>query len=431
MKGFFTATALLFFFSSCKESGVQIAKPSTFVKYFSDGNQDDAVDVIQTSDKGFLILSHSVNSSTGHGWISLTKTDLSGNSMGDIKPIISSNSLSDLRPSNVVAIKDNAGNDTGYVIVGTLLNSSFGAELFVARIKPDGTLIDSISYNRNKGGDAASFRNKVGDYVMGKGVAQSTNQTNDFFVVGQVVQADLVSPPLDKTGKPVDDMFFAQINGNTLDTVFTRTYGAGTSSLANRLFLDFGQTDAYWGGTRTDANGNGIHMRFTKSGFNSQNTAFDMTYPIGDISSSTLGNDISPYGYGFVIIGNDQAKTQIVLASLGTVGNEISPILHLPTDNSKIIQISGNSVCSTLDGGLLVLGTNAVDAQGTNTDYYLNKLDAFGTTIWEKNHGGQYPDVGVRVLQSSDGGYVVLGTTTLANVKTVFLMKTDSQGNIQ
>jgi len=423
MKGLFTIVCFLFLFSSCKESGVQLAKPSTFVKYFSDGQQDDAVDVLETSDNGYLILSHS-DSSSAFGGINVIKTDQSGNTLWEKS---FRRNKSDLSPSNFVAMKDNSGNDQGYVIVGTVKNSNFGARLLILRIKADGSFIDSVSYYTNKFGNANSFRTLTGEYVLGKGVAQSSNATNDIFVIGQVVQVDLVTPVLPDIKGKGGDMYFAQIDGSNLDTVFTKIYGAGTSVLARRLFLDYTQTSAYWGGTRTDDQG--THMRLVNSKFNSQLTNFDLPYPTG--SSGYYGNDISPYGYGFTIVGNDLSQTQISLVSVGSEGNEIRPAINLPVDNSQIIQITGNSVCSTLDGGLLVLGTNAVDAQGTNTDYYMTKLDASGAPQWEKTHGGKYLDIGVRVLQSSDGGYVVLGTTTLANVKTVFLMKTDSQGNIE
>ncbi len=78
-----------------------------------------------------------------------------------------------------------------------------------------------------------------------------------------------------------------------------------------------------------------------------------------------------------------------------------------------------------------MLGTIALDDQGTNTDYYLIKIDAFGVKSWIRQHGGKFVDVGCKVIQASDGGYIVLGTTNLANVKSILLMKTDSQGNIQ
>jgi hypothetical protein len=428
MKVFSTALALLFLFNSCNENGVSPSKSATFVRYFNDGNQDDAVDIIQTSDKGFLILSHSVNASKGYGWITLTKTDLNGNTIGDIKPIVSSSNRSDLRPSNLVAIKDNSGNDTGYLIVGTLQNPSFGARLFVAKTDVNGAIqnaIDSVSYYTKTFGYDSTFRKKSGGYVMGKGVTQST-KTNNIFVVGQVVKADLTTS-YDSAGQAAD-MFFAGIDGTTLKMLFSRTYGAGTSMLASRLYLDFNQTSAYWGGTRSDASG--THMRLINSGFNSRGTNFDLPYPTGD--SGYTGNDFCAYGYGYAFIGNHSVPSKpqkISLARVGNGGNLVDTLANFSLQSG--LDLAGNSVCSALDGGLLLLGTSTVDSQGTNTDYYLIKVDGNGAKQWEIAHGGKYPDVGVRVLQSIDGGYVVLGTTTLANVKTVFLMKTDSRGNIQ
>jgi len=430
MKVIFTVVAFLFFFIACKESGIPLSKPSTFVKYYSDGNQDQAIDILETSDHGLLVLSHA-DSAGLSGGINIIKTDLSGNVTWQ-KSIRRSKNLSagDLRPSNFVAIKDNTGSDQGYVITGTVQNINFGARLFILRINSDGGFKDSISYYTKKFGDASSYRVGNGEYVFGKGVAQSSNSTGDFFVVGQIVNADLTTPPQDNTGKVVD-MFFAQINGTTLDTVFTRTYGGGTTDLANRLYLDYTQNYAYWGGTRSDDQG--IHMRFTKSGFNTQGTIFDLPYPAGDNTGHT-GNDFCTYGYGYAFIGDHISAQEISVARVGSEGDLIAPITYFnlkTADNVTVLPLSGNSICSTLDGGLLLLGTGNKDAQGIDTDYHLIKVDGTGTKQWENSYGNKYPDVGARVLQSSDGGYVVLGTTTLANVKTVVLIKTDSQGNIQ
>jgi len=421
MKGLFTVIALLFFFTACKESGVQLSKPSTFVKYYSDGNQDQAVDILETSDHGLLILSNadSIVGGINLGGINVTKTDLGGNVTWQRS---FRNDTSALQASNFVPIKDNSGTDQGYVIVGTAinpnLNSGFGATLYVMRINYDGSLKDSKSYI-TQFGNAKSYRAKKGQYVIGKGVAQSSNLTNDIFVVGQLVEPDLATPV---SG---GDMYFTRISGTTLDTLWTRTYGGGTSNLASRLYLDYSQTNAYWGGSRTDAQG--THMRFIKSGFNAQNTVFDLSYPVGDNSGYT-GNDFCAYGYGYAFIGNHISAQEISVARVGSEGDLIGSLANFTGSG---LSLAGNSICSTLDGGLLLLGTSTVDAQGTNTDYYLIKVDGTGTKQWEISHGGKYPDLGIKVLQSSDGGYVVLGTTTLANVKTVVLMKTDLQGNIQ
>lgn len=422
MKGLFTAVALLFFLVACKESGVQLSKPSTFVRYFSDGNQDEAIDILETSDHGLLVLSHS-ESSGGFGGINITKTDLGGNIIWE--KFFRKDSC-DLRPSNFVALKDNSGNDQGYAIVGTVKNfnkySRFGARLYILRINNVGDTTDSRSYYTPQFGNAASFRSGLGQYVIGKGIVQASNSTTDLFVIGQVVGPDLATSVPTVNGKG-GDMYFAQMNGGTLDTVFTRIYGGGTSNLASRLYLDYSQTYAYWGGTRTDDQG--THMRFIKSGFNSQQTLFDLSYPVGD--NGFTGTDFCTYGYGYAFIGNHTAAQEIAVARVGSGGDMIGSLNTF----SLTLPLAGNSICSTQDGGLLLLGTSNVDSQGTNTDYYLIKVDGTGAKQWEMAHGGKYPDVGARVLQSSDGGYIVLGTTTLANVKTVFLMKTDSQGNIE
>src|SRR5579859_5157522 len=83
MKGFFTALILVLVVS-CKESGVQLAKPSTFVRYFNGGFNDQAQAILETSDKGFLILANSLTKSTlsnDYYKIKLIKTDGYGNQL--------------------------------------------------------------------------------------------------------------------------------------------------------------------------------------------------------------------------------------------------------------------------------------------------------------------------------------------------------------
>jgi hypothetical protein len=44
--------------------------------------------------------------------------------------------------------------------------------------------------------------------------------------------------------------------------------------------------------------------------------------------------------------------------------------------------------------------------------------------------GSKRNDIGVSVLQADDGGYVILGQTSLANVPTITLIKTNKDGAI-
>ena len=93
----------------------------------------------------------------------------------------------------------------------------------------------------------------------------------------------------------------------------------------------------------------------------------------------------------------------------------------------------GNSISSTQDGGLILLSSvNSAAIKGRgDTDYYLIKIDAFGEKVWTSSFGSRYKDDGVAVRQSTDGGYVVLGTITQGGLKLVTLTKTDKNGLVQ
>ena len=62
------------------------------------------------------------------------------------------------------------------------------------------------------------------------------------------------------------------------------------------------------------------------------------------------------------------------------------------------------------DGGYIVTGcTQSFGAN--NTDVLLIRLDSAGETIWIKTLGGDGNDAGNSVLETADGGFVLVGTT--------------------
>ncbi|MBC8278730.1 MAG: hypothetical protein H8E46_10905, partial [FCB group bacterium] len=91
---------------------------------------------------------------------------------------------------------------------------------------------------------------------------------------------------------------------------------------------------------------------------------------------------------------------------------------------------SARSIQQTSDGGYIVAGsTNSYGL--LYCDVYLIKTDAFGDTLWTKTFGGDYIDYGNSVQQTSDGGYIITGEA-LANVsgeQDVYLIKTDTYGD--
>ena len=87
------------------------------------------------------------------------------------------------------------------------------------------------------------------------------------------------------------------------------------------------------------------------------------------------------------------------------------------------------SVQQTLDGGYVIAGYYSNYA--TVEDFYILKTDAQGSIIWEKIYGGNREDIARSVQQTSDGGYVVVGSTQSFGLgyRDVWLLKTDANGD--
>jgi len=90
------------------------------------------------------------------------------------------------------------------------------------------------------------------------------------------------------------------------------------------------------------------------------------------------------------------------------------------------------SVRQTTDGGYIIAGsTNSYGAGWT--DFYLVKADALGNIEWEKKYGGSYNEEAYSIEQTTDGGYIIAGETNSygAGESDVYLVKADALGNIE
>ena len=106
-------------------------------------------------------------------------------------------------------------------------------------------------------------------------------------------------------------------------------------------------------------------------------------------------------------------------------------------DNAK-------AVISTADGGYAVLGHtqsqdgDVTDKQSTDFDYWLLKFDGQSTLQWSKSYGGNSDDRGNDFVQTSDGGYAILGysestdgdVSENAGALDYWLVKTDASGSL-
>jgi len=88
------------------------------------------------------------------------------------------------------------------------------------------------------------------------------------------------------------------------------------------------------------------------------------------------------------------------------------------------------SVQQTSDGGYIIVGMTETSIN--RDDIWLIKTDSQGNKIWDKTFGGDKDDRGVKVRQTSDGGYILLGHTDSfsTGLEDSWLIKTDKDGNI-
>ena len=185
----------------------------------------------------------------------------------------------------------------------------------------------------------------------------------------------------------------------------------GYSLAVYRDLIIVGNADAWL--VKTDSSGNELWNR-TYGGPNDDG-AFSIVQTL-DGGYALAGNT-----YSFSA-GNN---TDIWLIKTDSSGNEL---WNRPFGGPK--DDFGYFVIQTSDGGYALAGITNSSGAGYE-DVWLIKTDSYGNKLWDKTYGGAHNDEAYFVIQTEDDGYALAGSTYAcgAGLWDAWLIKTDSSGN--
>ena len=219
------------------------------------------------------------------------------------------------------------------------------------------------------------------------------------------------------------DVYVLKLNSSG-DSVWTRTYGGSFNDRGHSVAQTFDGGYIVTGVTRSfGAHSDDIYvLKLSSSG----DTVWTRTYGGSDwdvgqsvVQTSDGGYIIAGHTYSFGV-----GLADIYLVKTDAEGDTVWTRTYGGTDWDE-----GYSVAQTSDGGFIIAGTTSSfgDILG---DVYVVKTDALGDTIWTRTYGGSDYDYGYSVAQTSDGGYIIAGGTYSfgAGSYDVYLIKTDSLG---
>jgi len=121
----------------------------------------------------------------------------------------------------------------------------------------------------------------------------------------------------------------------------------------------------------------------------------------------------------------------LLSVSFCTIGTRAQDVQFEKTFGSNVGS-EALKVLETSDGGLLLVGQTNTNTSGL-ADFSMIKTNAEGEEIWSLTHGGFNNDIPNDAVELADGGFAVVGFTgsfTQNPSRDVYLIKVDADGNL-
>jgi hypothetical protein len=293
-------------------------------------------------------------------------------------------------------------NDGNFVVTGSI--SIIGTQppshpdVYLSKVDSAGNVI----WQRNFGGIYLDF---------GYSVQQTTD--NGFIIAGYTIRdnvtnnEDAILIKTDADGNLVWERRFGTINDDRGYCVRQTTDGG---YIITGYTLIGSTRQAYL--LKTDSTGNPMWWRTFGSPLWAEGHSVQQTLDGGYIIAGRIGISSIPYNTDIFLIKTDNQGDLIWQNNYG--GNLVEEAF---------------CVLQSLDGGYVICGS--VYGVFSSSDVYILKTDTNGNLVWNHTYGGYSEDEGYCIRQTADDGFIIVGrTNSFFQSSTVYIIKTDDNGHL-
>jgi len=346
--------------------------------------------------------------------------------------------------------------DGGYIIVGETRSYGTGnRDVYLVKLDSLGNTVYSKTYGGNVEDYALTLDQTTdGGYIIGAHTGSFGQGGHDYYLIKTDSNGDTLFTKL-YGGTAPDGIYnlHQTVDGGYIIGGHTSSFGAGAHDYY--LIKTNANGDTLW--TKTYGGSSGDYFRSVVSLELTENPYYvivgeTLSFGTGGIDilmartdgftgdliwSKTYGGSTNDYAYG---IYETSDVGLIIVGHTNSFGAGGMDIYVIKTDLWGTIQWSktyggagdeyGYSIQQTSDNGYIIVGSTTSFGAGSN-DVYLIKTDANGDILWTKTYGGSMDEVGQSVQQTTDGGYIITGNTSSfgTGLKDIYVIKTDAIGN--
>jgi hypothetical protein len=212
--------------------------------------------------------------------------------------------------------------------------------------------------------------------------------------------------------------------------LWTKAYGGEGEQSATSIIQTSDGGFAIFGNTKESVDSGDNYFLLVKIDANGTMT-WNQTYKRGE--SDVARSVVQTHDGGYALVGQtfssfDTGSSDFWLVKVDTTGN-----VEWNNTYGQWYMDDPCSVVETSDGGFALFGTT-LSIVGNLEDYLLVKTDSYGNMLWNKTYGTSDREYGSSMVETSDGGYALAGSIMSSNSNytgAYELLKIDSMGNLQ